>query len=298
MAALFGLQRDVNRTVMQSGDVAVGSCPWRQQQEGRTPALGSLRAVGAAAGEVCLSPAHGAEAGRGGAAGQHPAVLRPCPGDGKGRGTRGSAGELPATRARRTVTQAGAGLWGLHPGPHPAAASGPEPLHTCSGESSGAGGSQAWRDLQGPRAGPSCHWVQIPAGLDPPTGQSLLLQHWTSVQWSLHRGPNTETPWQSPPRGGGDCWVPSSPAPQPLQRPPETRSRFLEEAQSQTRQAARWLRVWSGSCPRGVGPGRGLTPGPVSLGRGCGTEARTLPQGEPDPRPLGADPAARTSASL
>ena len=82
---------------MQSGDVAVGSCPWRQQQEGRTPALGSLRAMGAAAGEVCLSPAPGAETGGGGAAGQHPAVLRPCLGDGKGRGTWGSAGELPAT---------------------------------------------------------------------------------------------------------------------------------------------------------------------------------------------------------
>lgn len=201
MAALSGLQRDVNRTVMQSGDVAVGSCPWRQQQEGRTPALGSLRAVGAAAGEVCLSPAHGAETGRGGAAGQHPAVLRPCPGDGKGRGTRGSAGELPATRARRTVTQAGAGLWGLHPGPHPAAASGPEPLHTRSGESSGAGGSQAWRDLQGPRgraqlslgtdtsrAGPA-DWAE-------PVAATLDICPVVAASWPKHGDPVAEpTSW-------------------------------------------------------------------------------------------------------
>ena len=280
---------------MQSGDVAVGSCPWRQQQEGRTPALGSLRAMGAAAGEVCLSPAPGAETGGGGAAGQHPAVLRPCLGDGKGRGTWGSAGELPATWGQADGDPGW--LWPVGPPAWspPGSSLGPRAF---AHPQRGTLGSWRKPGVVGP-PGPLGR-AQLSPGTDssragPAGWAEPVAQHRTSVQWSLHRGPNTETPWQSPPHGGGDCRVPSSPAPQPLQCPPETWSRVLEETQSQTQHAARWLRVWSGSCPRGVGPGRGLTPGPVS-GKGCGTEAHILPRREPHPRPLGADPAAGKSA--
>lgn len=171
---LCALQRDVNCAAMQSDDVAVSSCPWRQQQDGRTPALGSLRALGAAAGEMCLPPAHGAETGGAGAAGQHPAALRPHPGDGKGRGAWGPAGELPATRGQAD----GDPGWRWPAGPPPRS-----PPGGCLGLKAFAhpqqGTLRSWRkpgrwDLQGPRAGPSCRWAQTPAGMDPPAGQSLL----------------------------------------------------------------------------------------------------------------------------
>lgn len=167
-----GLQRDVNRQRRSVTTWRPPRCPW-QQQQGGTPALGSL-SMGAAAGEACQPPARGQRQ-----AGEEPQVSTqpPCvPAWGTGRaeahgGQRGS-GQPPG--ARRTVTQAGAGLRGLHPNPHPAAASGPEPFHTRSGEPSEAGGSRARWGLLGPRARPSCHWPQTPAGLSPPAGQNLL----------------------------------------------------------------------------------------------------------------------------
>lgn len=228
---------------MQVSDVAVGSCPWRQQQDGRTPALGSLRALGAAAGEMCLPPAHGAETG-----GQEPQVSTqppcvPTRGDGKGRRLAGPAGSCQPPGARRMVTQAGAGLRGPPPRSPPGGCLGLKAFaHPQQGtlrvrlEEAGGGGTS------GPPPGQaSCPWADSnrdgPAGWAEPVADTGHLPSGRCVV------AQTQGPVAEPPRGGGDCWVPSSQPPTSA-TPPETWSRFLEETQSQTWQADRWLRVW------------------------------------------------------
>lgn len=209
-------------------------------------------------------------------AGQEPQVSTQLPcvptrETGRGEAHGGQWGSCQPPGARRMVTQAGAGLRGLHPGPHPAAASGPEPLHTRSREPSGAGGSRGGGTSRAPGPGPAVAGHRLQQGWTRRLGRACCRD-----TGHLPSGRCVVAQTQGP-RGGAPLVVGVT-AGSPVLQPPNLRNAPQRPGTaSQRKHRARPGRLTGGSAcgeARALADraGTGAEARPCVSGRGCDIE--------------------------